>query len=223
MKKLFAGFTAMVLIALLAAPATGETTLTLKLEVERVGMGNEYNVDVYALVEGTGPDKGLADTQFTIATHNSTGLTEPVEKYPPPSSGQVEMTWDPRIVNNFGVTLDAVYTDVGGDGDQDAFQAAFSDLNDFQDMNVGVGDWALLATETWQMYVDSPVWLDIDVHPSSRHYDLDLGADPWKREFDEVIGQGAWAGIPEPGTVALLLAGAALLVGSGRRRRGQVG
>jgi len=208
MKSAFTAFFAIVIIAL-AATAADAGTLTMKIECDQVGAGEQYDVRIYAMVEDTGPGKGLADTQFTITSPDSTGVTRPVEKSPPPHSGKVSMAWTNRIGQNFGSKLDALYQDADADGDEDAFLAAFADLGNWNDQDVGLGDWTLLATQTWEMLADERVRLEIEVGPTSRYFDLDLNADPYKSEFGAgfVFGIGASAGqpVPEPGTIAMLL------------------
>jgi len=209
MKSALTAFFAIVVIAL-GATASDAGTLTMKIECDEVGAGEQYDVRIYARVEDTGPGKGLADAQFTITSPDSTGVTRPVELFPPPNSGSVTMTWADRINQSFSLAFPALWQDADADGDEDAFQASFAGLNtDWDDQDVGLDDWTLLATQTWEMLADERVQLEIEVDPASRYFNLDLGAEPYKSAFGVgfVIGIGASAGqpVPEPGTIAMLL------------------
>jgi len=213
MKKIFV---TVAVVGILALTANAQTSLALKLEADAVASGNNYDVRIYAQVTGTGTDEGLADTQFTISSSTTTGVTDSVEQSPPPSSGNVKNTWAAPIAANF-TTMSPLYQDVGGDSDMDAFQAAFTDMQAYTNLTVGQGGWTLLATQTWKMNADQHAWLDIDVSPISRHFDWGV-ADPYKSGFDSVSGQGVTVGVPEPATMALLGVGGVLTLLKRRRR-----
>ena len=193
--------TAMSILALCGGVHAAELVISLEVDpgVDALPNGTDFPVRVFAQSFDT---DGLGTFAFSadIFSHNS-GVAGAKQKFPPPGSPDVQVTWDAAIVASQLILLPARRLDIGADGDFDAQGLGFTDTSNYINTTIGsLGAPTLLATVTWTKIGDGQVSLGVDVGADARYYDF--GAAPefpnYSTTYDSVEG----IGINEGGTTS---------------------
>lgn len=222
--------------ALLACTAASANAASMEIRLvgtpaDGTGLSGLWNVDIQ--VRANGSAEGIKGLQFDILSQGE-GLTAPVGTGP--GGVNAKITWSPtNIVGSFGTVSpsnkDATVQPPGftpvypadPDSDKDALGASFSDSgNAFTKSDLGVGAFATVATEQWQM-TNSGAQDFLNVYVlGAQYYDFTNGQSP-SFAFDytpaNITVTGTVVGVPEPGTLLLAALSIPALAYAIRRRK----
>ena len=178
---------------LLAAAGAHAATLDITLEADRVASGT-YDIRIYGQVDTA---SGLYGLPITLQTLDSVGVTEPVKAPGPPKPPFKVLTAWALDSQQFGFLQPPIKQDQDADGDDDAAEMAFADVQgSWGNLALGMGSPALLGTQTWTMNEAQKVFITAEVG-NARWYAGATAEDEatWTNAFDTITINGQPNGV----------------------------